>query len=119
MISGRLNQPPHTMRMINRKILTGLALLLMLMVYATTMSERNNSYCVNVFESEGGWGYDILYKNKTIIHQPFIPAVSGQHPFKNKALAKETGRLVVKKIKNKKSPYLSAEEVLAITEARQ
>jgi hypothetical protein len=107
------------MRMINRKILTGLALLLMLMVYATAMSERNNSYCVNVFESEGGWGYDILYKDKMIIHQPFMPAVSGKHPFKNKALAKETGRIIVKKIINNKSPYVSAEEVLAITGAER
>ncbi len=107
------------MRMTNRKILTGLALLLLLMVYATAMAGRNHSYCVNVFESEGGWGYDILYKNKMIIHQPFMPAVSGHHPFKNKSLAKKTGKLVVTKIINNKSPSISAEEILAITGVRQ
>jgi hypothetical protein len=107
------------MRMINRKILTGLAFLFLLMVYATAVAGRNHSYCVNVFESGEGWGYDILYKNMTIIHQPFIPAVSGQHPFTDKALAKRTGKLVVKKILSNKSPYISAEEVMAVTGAGQ
>jgi hypothetical protein len=107
------------MRMINKKILTGLALLLLLMVYATAMAGRNHSYCVNVFESEGGWGYDILYKDKLIIHQPFMPAVSGHQPFKNKRLAKQTGKLVVTKIINNRPPRVLPEEILAITRVRQ
>jgi hypothetical protein len=103
------------MKMTNRKIFTGLAFLLVLMLLLATLAGKNSSYYVNVFESGEGWGYDIMYKNVTIIHQPFIPALSGQHPFKNEAQAKKTGKLVVKRIINKKSPYVSPEEVLAIT----
>jgi hypothetical protein len=99
------------MRMTNRKIYIGLALFLVLMVSLTLFTRRSHKYYVNVFESEGGWGYDILYKNKTIIHQPFIPAIAGQEPFQNKHEAIETGRLVIKKLSSKKSPRIGTEEI--------
>ena len=100
------------MRMTNRKIYTGLALLLMLMVSLTIFTSNRHRYYVNVFESEGGWGYDILYNNKTIIHQPFIPAIDGKKPFSTKLLAEKTSRLVINKLRNNKSPRLTAGEVV-------
>ena len=100
------------MRMTNRKIYTGLALLLMLMVSLTIFTSNRHGYYVNVFKSEGGWGYDILYNNKTIIHQPFIPAIDGQKPFSTKLLAEKTSHLVINKLRNNKSPRLSVGEVV-------
>jgi hypothetical protein len=102
------------MRMTNRKIYIGLALFLMLMVSFTLFTRRSHRYYVNVFESEGGWGYDILYNNKTIIHQPFIPAVDGQKPFSTKLLAEKTSRLVINKLRINKSPRLTAGEINSI-----
>jgi hypothetical protein len=99
------------MRMTNRRIYTGLALFLMLMVSMTIFTSKHHGYYVNVFESEGGWGYDILYNNKTIIHQPFIPAIGGQYPFKSKNLARKTGRIVINRLKANRSPGIEAEEI--------
>ena len=99
------------MRMTNRKIYIGLAIFLLLIVSLTLFTGRSHKYYVNVFESEGGWGYDILYNNKTIIHQPFIPAIDGQKPFSTKLAAEKTSRLVIKKLRNRKSPTLTIGEL--------
>jgi hypothetical protein len=106
-------------KMTNRKIFTGLALLLLLTASLTAYSRRNQGYYVNVFESEGGWGYDIMNNKEIIIHQPFIPAISGHHPFENSIVAKKTGLLVVKKLVDKKSPRISEEEVISLTGIRR
>lgn len=66
------------------------------------------------FKSGDGWGYDILKKEKTYIHQPYMPAVEGQVPFKDKRSAKKTGRLVIKKIRKHKSPAVTKEEIREI-----
>jgi hypothetical protein len=99
------------MRMTNRKIGIGLTLFLLLMVSLTLFTRRSHRYYVNVFESEGGWGYDILYNNKIMIHQPFIPTIDGQKPFHNIHDASETGRLVIKKLRKNKSPALTIGEL--------
>jgi len=97
--------------MTNKKIYFGLALFLMLLVSLTIFSRRSHRYYVNVFVSEGGWGYDILYNNKTIIHQPFMPVVNGQVTFRDKYSAGKAGRLVMKKLQNNQSPTISREEL--------
>ena len=66
--------------MTNKKYFA-LALVLGLMVFISFAGCKNRAYSVNVFSTRGGWGYDILYNNKIIIHQPYMPAVNGQVPF--------------------------------------
>jgi hypothetical protein len=97
--------------MTNRKIFIGLALILILTLSLTTFTRINHGYYVNVFVSEGGWGYDILYKNKIIIHQPYIPALNGKYPFQNVDTARETGCLVIKKLIASKSPAIGKAEI--------
>ena len=111
MTSGRLNRQPLTTKMTNKKIYIGLTLLLILIVLLTALSIRSHRYYVNVFVSEGGWGYDILSNNKTIIHQPFMPVVNGQVTFRDKYSAEKAGRLVMKKLQNNQSPTISREEL--------
>ena len=53
-------------------------------------------------------------KDKVYIHQPFMPAVEGQVPFKDKRSARKTGRLVVKKIRNHKLPAVTKEELESV-----
>jgi hypothetical protein len=104
------------MRMTNKKLNIGLAFLLIIMVSVASITRRSHEYYVNVFASEGGWGYDILYKHRTIIHQPYIPAIEGQRPFSTKLLAEKTGRLVINKLRNNKSPGLTVGEINSINE---
>ena len=58
------------------------------------------------------WGYDIYVDGKLYVHQPHIPATSGNTGFKNERDAKNTAELVVKKIKkNILPPSISIEEL--------
>jgi hypothetical protein len=65
------------------------------------------------------WGYEILIDNKVYIHQEYIPALEGKQSFKSKRDALKTGRAVMQKIKNKKSPTLSKEEVQTLLDLKE
>jgi hypothetical protein len=49
--------------------------------------------------SNSTYGYDIYVDNKLLVHQPNIPAVSGQKGFTRKEDAANVAQLVVSKIK--------------------
>lgn len=102
------------MRMTNKKYFA-LALVLGLMVFISFAGCKNRAYSVNLFSTRGGWGYDILYNNKIIIHQPYMPAVNGQVPFADRTLAKRTGLLVVRKLTGHRSPGISKEEIKSLS----
>jgi hypothetical protein len=89
-------------------------LFLIIVLIAVIRSKRGHSYEIDPFRSDHGWGYDILIDNKVYIHQPFMPAVEGQVPFSNKQSARKTARLVIKKIRNHKSPSVTKEELQSI-----
>jgi hypothetical protein len=55
---------------------------------------------VKTFSENDEWGYDILINDKMYIHQPHIPAVSGNNGFATEAVAKKTGEFVAFKIRN-------------------
>jgi hypothetical protein len=97
--------------MTNKKILVGLVFLLILAATGIVYGYKNYHYAVEVITSEQGWGYNILYNNKLIIHQPYIPSVSGQIAFGDKSSARKTGQLMVKKLKNKQSPAITRAEL--------
>lgn len=99
------------MRTIDKKKAIIPALFLVIIVVAITLSGRGHFYKVSPFKSGDGWGYDISKKDKIYIHQPYIPAIEGQVPFRDKRSAKKTGRLVIKKIRNHKSPAITKEEL--------
>jgi len=101
--------------MIDKKKRLIFALFLVIIVVTITVSRRGHFFKVSPFKSGDGWGYDILVKDKAYIHQPYMPAVDGQVPFKDKRSAKKTGRLVVKKIRNHKLPSVTREEIKSIT----
>lgn len=44
-----------------------------------------------------GWGYDLYVDGKRTIHQPIIPAVSGNSAFHSEADAKKTGDYAAQK----------------------
>ena len=67
------------------------------------------------FQSEyGGFGYNILVRGKTIIHQPNIPAVATHKGFPTEQSARKAADLVIRKIKTKGTlPALTIDEVNA------
>ncbi|MEJ5302163.1 MAG: DUF4907 domain-containing protein [Bacteroidales bacterium] len=58
-----------------------------------------DSIMPKVFRIEGGWGYEISKNGRTIIHQPFIPAIEGKIPFVDSLQALATAKLVILKIR--------------------
>jgi hypothetical protein len=102
------------MKMTNRRLLNIAFLPAALSLTLLSGCRPGHDYCVNVTGSGDGWGYDILYSDKVIIHQPFIPALPGNHPFAKREAAKKTGRLVAERLGKKRSPRLSAMEVDSI-----
>jgi hypothetical protein len=97
-----------------RKILSGIAILLILVASGIVINFRSYPFSVNLFKSGQGWGYDIKYRSKVLIHQPYMPAVEGKIAFQNKRAAKKTGLLVVKKLRNKQQPTIKIEELTSI-----
>lgn len=86
----------------------------------STISKKNNSEKIEVktFEvkdSTGrshGWGYDIFVGSTKTIHQPIIPAVSGNRSFKTMDDAMKTGLFAVDKmIKTGSLPTLLVKEL--------
>lgn len=69
-----------------------------------------------VYPVEEGWGYDIYNEERRVIHQPFIPAISGEQVFPDEETAVKTARLVIQKMITDGSPSLKVEEVTRILE---
>jgi hypothetical protein len=68
---------------------------------------RNSTTEVRTFEVEKpatGFGYDLFIDGAQYIHQPNIPAVSGNNGFKTKEQAQTAGEFVAYKIKNNIMP---------------
>jgi len=102
------------MKMIDRKKPIILALFTVILGVLITLAARGHFYEVELYKNGDGWGYDILKKDKVYIQQPFMPAIEGEVPFPDRKSAKKTGRLVIKKIRNHKSPAITKEEINAI-----
>lgn len=62
---------------------------------------KMNTSFVTFANSDGnGFGYDIHVDGRVYIHQPYIPAVSGNNGFASKEDAEKVARLMEYKIKN-------------------
>ena len=69
---------------------------------------------VTVFPSEyGGFGYDISVNGKLFVHQPNIPAFTGNKGFPTEQSARKVANVVIKKInENQIPPALTIDEVI-------
>lgn len=59
----------------------------------------NGGYRVEVIPNNSGYGYKLYEGKRTIIVQPFIPAIPGKEPFQTREDALRTGNLVMERIK--------------------
>lgn len=59
-----------------------------------------------------GFGYDVYIDDKLYVHQPHVPAVSGNNGFNSKENARKAGEFIIYKIKNNiMPPSVSAKEL--------
>ncbi|WP_245208289.1 DUF4907 domain-containing protein [Bacteroides faecium] len=84
------------------KIITGIGCLILLLT-AGFVCYRNmtpaDRYHLEVMKlGEDGYGYKIYEGERTIIVQPFIPAVAGKRAFRAEQDARRVGNLVLERI---------------------
>ncbi|MEL7586291.1 MAG: DUF4907 domain-containing protein [Prolixibacteraceae bacterium] len=89
----------------------GLPLLLTGVFFFSCQTNSPNRVRVATFKTENGYGFRIEGKEKVLINQPFIPGIEGVHAFKTADDAFKTGNLVLEKIRNKRSPGITVEEL--------
>jgi len=71
--------------------------------YTIQLSTGDTTY--RIIPAEGNtYGYEILVKNKLLIHQPNIPGMPGKKGFQRKADAEKVAKLVIKKIQKGMMP---------------
>jgi hypothetical protein len=89
--------------------------LVVLFIIPLLFIELNNSptksYYLKTYPLNNGWGYIILKKNKVIIKQEIIPAISIKKPFANKRDAEIVGELMIDKLKSKQIPSITYNEL--------
>ncbi len=66
---------------------------------------------VEVYKEENGYAYKILYNDKVIINQPFIPAVPGKFVFCTEEDAQKTGELVKNRFILNENPTISVKDI--------
>jgi hypothetical protein len=106
---------------------TNFIALLLLMVFLVSCSEKKNRrnktvdkvLSMEVFQTNEGWGYNILMNDKVFIHQDMIPAIHAAKPFSSKQDAEALGTLMLSKLKENKMAAVSVDELkeLGIKEA--
>src|SRR6516162_1942723 len=66
---------------------------------------------VRSIKVDSGWGYDILKDSKVYIHQVYVPAIPGRHPFKTEADALKVGHEVLARLSTSTLPTISARDL--------
>lgn len=80
-------------------------------IFLISCEKKNNGLDIKITQQENGFGYQIIKEKKTLINQPFIPAIQGEQPFKDSMQARKTAELVIHKIGNSSFPRISIDEL--------
>jgi len=74
-------------------------------------NENSKSAKIETWYSGNGWSYNIIIKGKILIHQDYIPALSGNQKFKSEKDAEKIANLVLAKINEGKLPTIFPSEL--------
>jgi len=104
------------MQMIKKNWIYGLFVLAVIFFIITQLSKKRKhpgeiQLAVKTFQTDLGWGYDILTNDSVFIHQEFIPAIEGRKGFATETDAKLIGGLAVSKMRNRKLPMITLSEI--------
>jgi hypothetical protein len=96
-------------------IVTSVIIAACIPLYYYLYAEKNINY--KIFQTEGGWGYDIIVKKKIFIHQESVPSFTGEKAFVTKEQAEKVAELIINKIKRKQPPAVTTFELRQILPA--
>ncbi|MCD9853874.1 DUF4907 domain-containing protein [Epilithonimonas sp. JDS] len=86
-------------------------LLLVLGLVLISCQKKRNELDIKITNQKTGYGYQIIKNKKTLISQPYIPAIPGEQVFKDSLQARRTADLVIKKIGKSSFPRISVDEL--------
>lgn len=66
---------------------------------------------LQTFQSQDGWGYQIVMNKKVLIYQPTIPAIDSLRSFPDEAAARKVGSLVLERLCNKKDFSITIDDI--------
>ncbi|MUH35686.1 DUF4907 domain-containing protein [Zobellia amurskyensis] len=106
---------PYYIPMKTKKIHFLLATLIMVVAYITfnySAVEANKvKPRLETIAVGEGYGYQILYEEKVLVKQEFIPAVQGERAFASKKEAKRVGDEVLKSIIKGEAPFVTISQL--------
>lgn len=104
--------------MIKKKYVVPGLLCIVLAILSVKAFQNGNNRMLKIelvaLYNSSGWGYDILVDHKIFIHQEYIPAIAGKKEFLTREDAVKTASLVIEKLKRKKPPTITREDLLAL-----
>ena len=80
---------------------------------------RETVFNYQLFQTNDGWGYDILVNDSICIHQDCMPGNFNKKAFPEKQQAAKAAGVVVRKLREGKSPAISREELQTIIAANE
>lgn len=101
--------------MIKKKIFIWLSLFLIAVLFLL-QSIKKNAFQYATFKTQSGWGYNILVKNRIVIHQETIPSIATEKSFSSQMQASKAAKIVSAKLTAGKMPSLSTTEIRSILE---
>lgn len=85
--------------------------LLLLGLILMSCEKKGDPLEIKITKQKAGYGYQIIKSGKSLIDQPFIPAIQGEQAFKDSMQARKTAELVIHKIGNSSFPRISVNEL--------
>lgn len=82
-----------------------------LMAACLSCASREEGLHCTAMAVDDGYGYIVLYKQDTLIYQPYIPVVGKKKAFSTEEDALKVGRLVCRKLAKRQSPAISRDEI--------
>ena len=117
---GNFSRQKNMMNMIRKRSVIAVAAVLIAISSAAAiiaisyLRDGSAEYELTVYRTGCGWGYDIVCNGRTVIHQPFIPALPGEKVFPDRRSARKVAGHVAAKIRAGESPAVSTEEILEL-----
>jgi hypothetical protein len=85
--------------------------LIILLVFYSEKKEGDPSPYINEIQVTGGWGYELIYNDKILIHQEFIPAIPGKYAFQDRADAQKVGQLALIRLLQGHRPIITIQDL--------
>ncbi|WP_196884925.1 DUF4907 domain-containing protein [Aureivirga sp. CE67] len=97
-----------------KKIMKFVVLKILMVILYFSCNQNTKEFELSITQQNQGYGYEIIRQGKLFIKQEHIPVIDCKKSFETKQDAENTAETVLKKIKNKKSPTITKEELVRL-----